>query len=110
MGLISARTYITSLSIFHITLAYFFITNPAALADQNLVFIIGEAMGMPREPAFESHSPTLAFVAVILAIMGLTDLVTLGLPEDVCLVDHWGMQGAYLLAPSLPIPVCPIYR
>ena len=93
MGLISAKTIITSLSLFHITLAYFFLTNPMSLADHPLVFMIGESMGMPVERALESHSPALAFMAVILAIMGLTDLVTLNLPEDVCLVDHWGTQG-----------------
>jgi hypothetical protein len=46
MGLISAATIITSLSLFHITLAFFFLTNPNQIADQTLVFIIGEAMGM----------------------------------------------------------------
>jgi hypothetical protein len=46
MALISAATIITSLSLFHITLAFFFLTNPSAIADQTLVFIIGEAMGL----------------------------------------------------------------
>jgi Increased loss of mitochondrial DNA protein 1 len=46
MALISAMTIITSLSLFHITLAYFFLTNPNQIADQTLVFILGEAMGM----------------------------------------------------------------
>jgi hypothetical protein len=46
MALISAATIITSLSLFHITLAFFFLTSPGAIADQTLVFIIGEAMGL----------------------------------------------------------------
>lgn len=46
MALISAATIITSLSLFHITLAFFFLTSPAVVADQTLVFIIGEAMGL----------------------------------------------------------------
>lgn len=46
MALISARTIITSLSLFHITLGFFFLTNPITIADQALVYIIGEAMGM----------------------------------------------------------------
>jgi hypothetical protein len=46
MGVISGATIITSLSLFHITLAFFFLTSPDSIADQTLVFIIGEAMGM----------------------------------------------------------------
>jgi putative flippase GtrA len=46
MALISGMTIITSLSLFHLTLAYFFFTNPDQIADQAIVFIIGEAMGM----------------------------------------------------------------
>lgn len=48
MALISGNTIITSLSLFHITLAYFFLASPGAIADQSLVFIIGEAMGMVK--------------------------------------------------------------
>jgi Increased loss of mitochondrial DNA protein 1 len=48
MALISSKTILTSLSLFHITLAFFFLTNPGTVADQALVYIIGEAMGMVR--------------------------------------------------------------
>lgn len=93
MGLISAKTIISSLSLFHITLGYFFLTNPVAIADQSIVWVLGEAMGMPFARAFDSQSPSLAFLAVVLAFVGLTDLVTLSLPEDICLVHHWGTQA-----------------
>lgn len=46
MALISASTIITSLCLFHITLAYFFYTDPLAIADQALVWVLGEATGM----------------------------------------------------------------
>jgi len=46
MAFISAATIITSISLFHLTLAFFFLTSPGAIADQTLVFILGEAMGM----------------------------------------------------------------
>lgn len=49
MALISARTIITSLCFFHITLAFFFLTNPGTIADQGLVWILGESMGMVRQ-------------------------------------------------------------
>ena len=48
MALISAKTILTSLSLFHITLGFFFLTNPFTIADQALVWVIGEAMGMVR--------------------------------------------------------------
>jgi len=46
MGLISAATIITSISLFHLTMGFFFLTSPSAIADQALVFIMGEAMGL----------------------------------------------------------------
>ena len=51
MPLISAKTIITSISLFHITLGFFFLTNPGTIADQALVWVIGEAMGMVRRLA-----------------------------------------------------------
>lgn len=46
MALISAKTIITSVSLFHVTIAYFFLTNPSSIDGQALVFILGESMGM----------------------------------------------------------------
>ena len=46
MGLISAKTLLTSIALFHITLAFFFITRPATIADQGVVWLLGEAMGL----------------------------------------------------------------
>jgi len=98
MALISAKTIITSLSLFHITLGFFFLSNPLAVADQALVYIVGEAMGMPYSRSFEAPSPALAFLAVVLATMGLTDLATLSLPDEICLVHHWGTQAPLRLS------------
>lgn len=93
MALISGRTIITSLSLFHITLGFFFLTNPISVADQALVYVLGEAMGMPYSRAFDVPSPALAFLAVIIAGWGFSDLITLSLPEEVCLVHYWGTQA-----------------
>lgn len=46
MALISSKTIITSISLFHLTLAYFFIAKPKTIEDQVVVFIIGESMGL----------------------------------------------------------------
>lgn len=59
MGLISAKTIITSLSLFHVMLGYFFLTNPGTLADQAIVYMFGEAMGMVRNLC--SPAPFLSF-------------------------------------------------
>ncbi len=104
MALISAKTIITSLSLFHITLGFFFLTNPGSIADQTLVYVVGEAMGLPYARGFETQSPALAFLAVILAVFGVSDLVTLSLPEEVSLLHHWGLQGT--LDPKMLLPFC----
>ncbi|OHE93267.1 hypothetical protein CORC01_11410 [Colletotrichum orchidophilum] len=93
MALISAKTIITSLSLFHITLAFFFMTNPVTIADQAMVYVLGESMGMPYARSFENRSPALAFLAAVLAILGISDLVTLSMPEEVWLIYHWGTQA-----------------
>lgn len=48
MALISAKTIITSISLFHLTIAFFLLTNPKAIDDQALVYVLGESMGMVR--------------------------------------------------------------
>jgi hypothetical protein len=110
MALISARTILTSVSLFHITLGFFFLTSPVTVADQALVYVMGEAMGMPYSRSFEAKSAPLAFLAVVLATVGITDLVTLSLPEEVCLVHHWGSQGKhpspFFKSPRGPIASC----
>jgi hypothetical protein len=48
MGLISAYTIIRTISLFHITAAYFFLTAPKTVVDQNVVFILGESVRLVR--------------------------------------------------------------
>ncbi|KDN67947.1 hypothetical protein CSUB01_05818 [Colletotrichum sublineola] len=109
MAIISAKTIITSLSLFHVTLAYFFITSPATIADQGLVYILGESMGMsltcllsqPHARSFENKSPALAFLAAVLGMLGFSDLVTLSMPDEVWLIYHWGTQAPFRLFLSM---------
>ncbi|KAK5635548.1 hypothetical protein RRF57_011260 [Xylaria bambusicola] len=93
MALISASTILTSLCLFHITLAYFFYTNPHTIADQALVYVLGEATGMPQTQHFSTPSPTASFLAVILFFVGLSDLITLSMPQEIWLVHYWGSQA-----------------
>ncbi|KAK1783346.1 increased loss of mitochondrial DNA protein 1 [Copromyces sp. CBS 386.78] len=109
MGLISAKTILTSISLFHITLAFFFITRPATIADQGVVWLLGEAMGLhtsstnhygpneyrlpqPHSAHFETQSPATAFLGIVLGLWGLTDLVSLSMPEEIAMLHHWGSQ------------------
>ncbi|KAK0648926.1 increased loss of mitochondrial DNA protein 1 [Cercophora newfieldiana] len=92
MALISAKTIITSISLFHITLGFFFLTNPGTIADQAVVYLLGEAMGLPYARSFETQSPALAFLAVVLGIVGISDLVTFSLPNEMP-EHHWGLQA-----------------
>lgn len=48
MAIFSAKTLISGFALMHISLAFFFITNPSVIKEQNLVYVIGEAMGMVR--------------------------------------------------------------
>lgn len=48
MALISSTTIITSISLLHLTLAYFFLVQPKTIEDQALVFVLGESMNMVR--------------------------------------------------------------
>jgi hypothetical protein len=46
MALVSSTTIISSISLFHLTLAYFFLANPSMIDDQTLVYIVGESLGI----------------------------------------------------------------
>jgi hypothetical protein len=111
MALISAATIIRSMSLFHITLAFFFLTSPTTIADQTLVFVIGEAMSLvswnsmqilnlksnypqPSVRAFEIQSAPLAFLAAVLGVFGISDLVAISMPEEMAMY-HWGTQSKH---------------
>ncbi|CRK36656.1 hypothetical protein BN1708_020067, partial [Verticillium longisporum] len=47
-------------------------------------------MGMPSDRSFESRSAPLAFVAALLIFMGISDLMTLSMPEEISLLYYWG--------------------
>ncbi|PHH62655.1 hypothetical protein CDD81_6801 [Ophiocordyceps australis] len=93
MPLITSKTLLTSISLFHMTLAFFFLTSPSTVNDQILVYILGESMGIPIVRGFDSPSAPLALLAVVLALLGLSDLVSLSMPEELGSLYHWGTQA-----------------
>jgi hypothetical protein len=48
MGFLSPYTLIRTVSIFHLSAAYFFLASPRKLVDQNVVFMLGESMRLVR--------------------------------------------------------------
>ncbi|KAF2200811.1 hypothetical protein GQ43DRAFT_472365 [Delitschia confertaspora ATCC 74209] len=91
MAIVSALTIIRSLALFHITLAYFFLISPKTIANQNVVFLLGEAMQLPTPRDFNKPSGATAFIAVLLAFFGLADLTAASLPDEVS-DTYWGTQ------------------
>ncbi|KAK4546176.1 hypothetical protein LTR36_002313 [Oleoguttula mirabilis] len=88
MALISAFTLIRAISLFHITAAYFFLTAPRMMADQNIVFVLGEAMKLPHVASMDKPSEASAFIAVILALLGVSDLTAASMHEEVA-IHYW---------------------
>ncbi|KAH8815249.1 increased loss of mitochondrial DNA protein 1 [Xylogone sp. PMI_703] len=92
MGLFSAKTIISSLALFHITIGFFFLTSPGTIAEQSLVHILGDAMGLPEARSFDIKSDSLAFLAAVLLVFGISDLIAVSLPEEIGHY-HWGSQA-----------------
>ncbi|KAF1987727.1 hypothetical protein K402DRAFT_353311 [Aulographum hederae CBS 113979] len=92
MALISAFTIIRGLSLFHITLAFLLLTAPAKVADQNVVFMLGEAMHLPHTTSFNSTSPPIAFLAAVFAFFGLADLTAVSMNELIA-IEYWSSQA-----------------
>ena len=99
MAILSATTLLRTISLFHLTCAYYLLTSPAKLADHNLVFILGASMDI--SPASGSSlsfsSPALALAALFLTILGISDLAATGLPEEVASY-YWSSQAPIRLA------------
>ncbi|KAK5155333.1 hypothetical protein LTR04_005834 [Oleoguttula sp. CCFEE 6159] len=91
MGLVSAFAIIRALSLFHLTLAFFFLTSPSTIAEQNIVFVLGEAMRLPSPTSFSTPTPATGFLAVVLALLGLSDFTAVSLPDEIARI-YWAAQ------------------
>ncbi|KAF1815831.1 hypothetical protein P152DRAFT_197844 [Eremomyces bilateralis CBS 781.70] len=98
MALISSFTLIRVVSVFHIFLAFVLLQNPQKVADHDLVFFLGEATHMPHATsAFSKPSHASAFLAVILAFLGVVDLSAVSMPT-VLAMQYWAVQVPVRLA------------
>ncbi|KAK8256378.1 increased loss of mitochondrial DNA protein 1 [Phyllosticta capitalensis] len=111
MAVFSAFNLIRGMSLFHMTLAYYMLSAPRAIADQNLVFLLGEAMRIiftpspstiipltPLSPhlqseptAFAKPSSATAFAAIFLALLGVSDLLAVSMDEEIAF-PYWANQ------------------
>ena len=76
-------TLIRSLATFNLGLAYLFHTSPKTVASHPFVFIIGEAMGLPKTTAFQVPSPAASFLAAAITLFAVTDLSSASMPEEI---------------------------
>lgn len=98
MAIISATTLLRAISIFHLTAAYYLLTSPNIIADQNLVFILGASMDIPTTPStFSKRSPALALASLAFALLGFSDLTATNLHEEVGSF-YWSSQAPVRLA------------
>ncbi|KAF2429928.1 hypothetical protein EJ08DRAFT_697952 [Tothia fuscella] len=102
MAVVSAFSVIRALSLFHITLAFYFLTNPRLIADQNLVIILGEAMQMPHTSEFNKPTPVTAFLAIILSFLGVSDLLSVSMVEHLA-VEYWSSMTPIRLLFLFPL-------
>ncbi|MCJ1416640.1 hypothetical protein MMC32_002978 [Xylographa parallela] len=113
MPLINSTTLIASLSILHLTTAYYLLTAPAKIAHHNLVVLIGASIGLVRRPPLRppfhpqptkltppssfhlpqppppnsllptSTSPALPLAAWLLSLLSISDLAAAALPTEI---------------------------
>ncbi|KAK4561161.1 hypothetical protein LTR86_005116 [Recurvomyces mirabilis] len=88
MAIISAYTIIRAISLFHITAAYFFLVSPKTIVDQNVVFMLGESMKLPHIETMDKPSEASALIALILVLLGVSDLTAANMNEEVAM-QYW---------------------
>lgn len=88
MAIISSFAIIRGLCLFHLTLAWYLLSAPRIVAEQNLVFLFGEAMRIPEPTQFLKPNSATAFAAIILAFLGLSDLIAVSMDEEIAF-PYW---------------------
>ena len=98
MAILSSSNLLRAFSLFHLTLAYYLLTNPSALVQQNLVVVLGAAMDMPLPPpSLSVPSSATALAGIFIALLAISDFTASGLPEEVSSI-FWSSQAPTRLA------------
>ncbi|MCJ1391154.1 hypothetical protein MMC18_004016 [Xylographa bjoerkii] len=83
MPLITSTALISSLSILHLTVAYYLLTAPAKVAHHSFVVLIGASMGLPPPTPLPPSTPTLPLAASLLSLVSISDLAAAALPTEI---------------------------
>ena len=93
MPLISSATLIRTLSILHLTTAYYLLTKPSVLPNQNLVLVLGASMKLPiPTAALSTPSTATALAALFLTALAMNDLLAAALTQF-AYDEYWGAQA-----------------
>ncbi|KAM0802801.1 increased loss of mitochondrial DNA protein 1 [Usnea florida] len=98
MAIFSAQSLIRTVTLFHLTISYYLFTSPAIIASHSLVYVLGASMELPDPPPSLSRpSPAATLAALFLTLLGLSDLTSSGLSEEVG-SHYWSSQAPVRLA------------
>ena len=84
MAILTSQKLINAHATILTVIAYYFLTDPAIVLDQNVIFMLGEAMGLPHLPSsyYSYASGTSALIALLLILQSIADFNTSSLPDD----------------------------
>ena len=98
MAVLSSSALLRALSIFHLTLAYYLLTTPSILAEQNLVIILGAAMDIPLpSETLSTPSSATGFAALLLIVIAFFDITAPGVEDEVG-GAYWSSQAPMRVA------------
>ncbi|KAB8337017.1 hypothetical protein FH972_021321 [Carpinus fangiana] len=101
MAILTSATLIRTLSLFHLTVAYYLLTQPALISSHNLVIVLSRSMQLPdastTSNSLSTPNPATALAALFLGFLGVSDLIGAGLP-DIPYHEHWGSQAPVRVA------------
>lgn len=98
MAIISSSILIRSLSLLHLTVAYYLITAPSVIISQSLVQVLSSSMQLDDASyAFSKPSATTALAGIFLAFIALTDFTSGSLPDELYNI-YWATQAPVRLA------------
>ena len=102
MPLVSSAALLRTLSLIHITAAYYLISSPSVLPKSNIVTVLSGATAL-RPPgvwstpdSFSDTNPAAAFAGLCLGVWGLSDLIATNLPEF-AYDEFWSAQASLRL-------------
>ncbi|KAI9729061.1 MAG: hypothetical protein M1828_000146 [Chrysothrix sp. TS-e1954] len=93
MAIFNTPTLIRSLSLLHLTTAYYLLTKPSILPTQNLVLVLGASMKLPiTTSALSIPTTATALAALFLAVLAVNDLLSATMTQF-AYDEYWSAQA-----------------